>query len=137
MAEKLTNKNGAAAGNGFAAKLPELRKQIALVNERKEKAAEWNGLAGQSTKDACEASNVNKAAFTFISACHRKESAEAQDRVLTLFALAIGTGLLDQMDLFDDRLAYIRAELDKRCNEDAERKPAPGAGVIAQLAAVN
>lgn len=132
MAEKL--KKG---GSAFAAKLAEIKRRIKDVNERKEKAAEYNGLAGQATKDACEANNVNKAAFTFIAACHRKEPTEALDRVLTLFALALGTGLLDQMDLFDERLSYIRAELDKRTAEDAPRAAAPGAAMVAQLSAVN
>lgn len=132
MAEKL--KKG---GSAFAAKLVEIKRRIKDVNERKEKAAEYNGLAGQATKDACEANNVNKAAFTFIAACHRKEPTEALDRVLTLFALALGTGLLDQMDLFDERLSYIRAELDKRTAEDAPRAAAPGAAMVAQLSAVN
>jgi leucyl aminopeptidase (aminopeptidase T) len=132
MADKLKKD-----AKGFAAKLPELARRIKDVNERKEKAAEYNGMAGKATKDACESQNVNKAAFTFVATCHRKESAEAQDRVLTLFALALGTGLLDQMDMFDERLKYIREELDKRTSEDAPRSAAPGAGMVAQLAAVN
>lgn len=133
MADKLKK----VAATGFAAKLPEIQRRIKDVNERKEKAAEYNGLAGQATKDVCEANNVNKAAFTFVAACHRKEQAEAQDRILTLFALALGIGLLDQMDLFDDRLAYIRAELEARTAENAPRAAAPGAAMVAQLSAVN
>lgn len=132
MADKL--KKG---GNAFEVKLAEVKRRIKDVNERKEKAAEYNGLAGQATKDACEANNINKAAFTFVAACHRKEPSEALDRVLTLFALAMGTGLLDQMDLFDDRLAYIKAELDKRTAENAPRAAAPGAAMVAQLSTVN
>lgn len=132
MADKL--KKG---GNAFEVKLAEVKRRIKDVNERKEKAAEYNGLAGQATKDACEANNINKAAFTFVAACHRKEPYEALDRVLTLFALAMGTGLLDQMDLFDDRLAYIKAELDKRTAENAPRAAAPGAAMVAQLSTVN
>lgn len=130
MADKL--KKGAS---GFEAKLPEVRRRIKDVNERKEKAADWNGQAGKATKDVCDANNINKNAFTFVAGCHRKESAEAIDRVLTVFALALGTGLLDQMDMFDDRLAYIKAELEKRGHEAPA--PAPGAGLVAQLAAVN
>lgn len=132
MAEKL--KKGA---NPFASKLAEIKRRIADVNKQKEKAAEYVGLAGKATKDVCDSQNVNKAAFTFVATCHRKESAEAIDRVLTSFALALGTGLLDQMDLFDDRLAFIKEELDKRTADDAPRAAAPGAGMVAQLAAVN
>lgn len=132
MADKL--KKG---GNPFEAKLPEVRRRIKDVNERKEKAAEYVGMAGKATKDVCDSQNVNKAAFTFVATCHRKEAAEAMDRVLTLFALALGTGLLDQMDLFDDRLSFIKYELDKRTAADAKPAPAPGAGMVAQLAAVN
>lgn len=132
MADKL--KKGVT---GFAAKLPEVKRRIADVNKQKEKAAEYVGIAGKATKDVCDSQNINKNAFTFIAGCHRKESAEAIDRVLTVFALAIGTGLLDQMDLFDDRLAYIRDELDKRTADDAPSAAAPGAGMVAQLAAVN
>ncbi len=132
MADKL--KKGVT---GFAAKLPEIISRIKDVNRQKEKAAEYVGLAGKATKDVCDSQNVNKAAFTFVATCHRKEAAEAQDRILTLFALAIGTGLLDQMDLFDERLKYIREELDKRTAEDAPRAAAPGAGMVAQLASVN
>lgn len=132
MADKL--KKGVT---GFAAKLPEIISRIKDVNRQKEKAAEYVGLAGKATKDVCDSQNVNKAAFTFVATCHRKEAAEAQDRILTLFALAIGTGLLDQMDLFDERLKYIREELEKRTGDDAPRAAAPGAGMVAQLAAVN
>lgn len=132
MADKIK-----AGSGGFAAKLPEIRRRISDVNERKEKAAEYNGAAGKATKDACDANNVNKTAFTFIATCHRKEAAEAMDRVLTVFALALGTGLLDQADLFDERLKYIRSELDKRTAEDAPRAAAPGASMVANLAAVN
>ena len=130
MADKL--KKGT---NAFSAKLPEVKRRIADVNKSKEKAAEYVGMAGKATKDVCDANNVNKAAFTFVATCHRKESAEAIDRVLTLFALALGTGLLDQMDLFDDRLAFIKDELDRRGQEAPA--PAAGAGMVAQLAAVN
>lgn len=132
MAEKL--KKGA---NQFANKLAEIKRRIADVNKQKEKAAEYVGLAGKATKDVCDSQNVNKAAFTFVATCHRKESAEAIDRVLTSFALALGTGLLDQMDLFDDRLAFIKEELDKRTADDAPRAAAPGAAMVAGLAAVN
>lgn len=132
MADKL--KKGA---NSFEAKLPEVKRRIKDVNERKEKAAEYNGMAGKATKDACDANNVNKTAFSFVAACHRKESAEALDRALTVFALCLGTGILDQMDLFDERLKYIRDELEKRCADDAPRAPAPGASMVAGLASVN
>lgn len=132
MADKL--KKGA---NSFEAKLTEVKRRIKDVNERKEKAADWNGQAGKATKDVCDANNLNKNAFTFIAGCHRKESSEAMDRVLTVFALALGTGLLDQMDLFDDRLAFIRAELDKRTADGAPRAAAPGADMVARLATVN
>lgn len=130
MADKI--KKGA---NPFEAKLPEVRRRIKDVNERKEKAADWNGQAGKATKDVCDANNINKNAFTFIAGCHRKESSEAIDRVLTVFALALGTGLLDQMDMFDDRLAFIKAELEKRATEAPA--PAAGASMVAQLSAVN
>jgi hypothetical protein len=130
MADKL--KTGA---NPFAAKLPEVKRRIADVNKHKEKAAEYVGMAGKATKDVCDANNVNKAAFTFVATCHRKEPTEAIDRVLTLFAVALGTGLLDQMDMFDDRLAFIKAELDKRATEAPPK--AAGAGMVAQLSAVN
>lgn len=132
MAEKV--KKGAS---GFAAKLPEIARRIKDVNDRKEKAAEYNGMAGKATKDACDANNVNKSAFSFVAACHRKESAEALDRLLTVFALGLGTGLLDQMDMFDDRLKYIQDELAKRTADNAPRAAAPGAAMVAQLAAVN
>ncbi len=132
MAEKLKKGEG-----GFAAKMPEIARRIKDVNRYKEQAAEQVGMAGKATKDVCDAQNVNKAAFTFVATCHRKESAEAQDRILTLFALALGTGLLDQIDMFDDRLKFIQAELAKRTAEDAPRAAAPGAGMVAQLASVN
>lgn len=132
MAEKLKKGEG-----GFAAKMPEIARRIKDVNRYKEQAAEHVGMAGKATKDVCEAQNVNKAAFTFVATCHRKESAEAIDRVLTLFALALGTGLLDQIDMFDDRLKFIQAELAKRTAEDAPRAAAPGASMVAQLSAVN
>ena len=132
MADKL--KPG-QAGKGFADKLPEVRRRITEVNKHKEAAAEKNGAAGSATKAACENLNLNKAAFTFIASAKRKEPAEAMDRVLTLFALALGTGILDQIDMFDDRVQFIRAELEKRV-EGADRPPAPGLANVAALAGV-
>jgi hypothetical protein len=133
MADKL--KPGAK--NGFAEKLPEIKRRITDVNRNKEKSSEYVGLAGKATKDACDANNLNKQAFTFVAGCHRKEAAEAMDRVLTVFALALGTGLLDQMDMFDERLSFIRSELDARVDADATRKPTAGAKTVASLASVN
>ncbi len=130
MADKLK-----AGKNAFADKLPEIKRRIKDVNNYKEKAAEHVGMAGKATKDACDTNNVNKAAFTFVATCHRKESAEAIDRVLTLFALALGTGLLDQADMFDDRMAFIKAKLDERVG--AAPAQAAGASKIAALASVN
>lgn len=130
MADKI--KKGA---NPFEAKLAEVKRRIADVNKHKEKAAEYVGMAGKATKDVCDANNVNKAAFTFVATCHRKEPTEAIDRVLTLFAIALGTGLLDQMDMFDDRLAFIKDELEKR--QTKPPAPAAGASMVAQLASVN
>lgn len=129
MADKM---KASAPGKGFADKIPEVRRRIADVNERKGKASEWNGQAAKATKDVCDSQNVNKTAFTFVATCHRKEPVEAQDRILTAFALALGTGLLDQIDLFDDRVAFIRAELDKRLNAPAPAA-APGAAKLAAL----
>lgn len=129
MADKM---KPAQPGKGFADKLPEVRRRIADVNERKGKASEWNGQAAKATKDVCDSQNVNKTAFTFVATCHRKEPIEAQDRILTAFALALGTGILDQIDLFDDRVAFIRAELDKRLSNPVAA-PAPGASAVAGL----
>lgn len=128
MADKLKKSD-------FENKLPEIKRRIREVNEQKEKAKEYNGLAAQKTKDACEANNVNKWAFTAASQLLKKEPPEQIDRALTFFALAIETGALAQMDMFDDRLAFIRAKLDAM--QDAAPAPAPGAGMVAQLAAVN
>lgn len=130
MAEKLK----AGAANKFAEKLPEVARRIADVNDRKEKAKEYNGLAGKATKDATENLNINKTAFTFLANAKRKEPTEQIDRILTIFAGALGMGMLDQMDLFDDRLAFIKAKLGEITAEDAERKPAPGAANIHRLA---
>lgn len=128
MAEKLKK-------SAFASKLPEITRRIREVNEQKEKAKEYNGIAAQRTKDACDANNVNKWAFTATTQLVKKEPTEQIDRALTFFALALEIGALDQIDLFDDRLSFIRERLDAML----EKQPAPvaGASMVAQLAAVN
>lgn len=117
---------------GFGAKVPDLRKRIASVNKLKEQAKEANGAAGAATKTAIDDLNVNKWAFTALAQAERKEPTEQIDRVLTYFAGALGLGLLDQADMFDDRLAYIRERLDALAEAKA---PAPaGASNVAKLA---
>lgn len=128
MADKLKKSD-------FAKKLPEVTRRLREVNEQKEKAKEYNGIAAQRTKDACEANNINKWAFTATSQLLKKEATEQADRALTFFALALETGALNQIDLFDDRLKFIREKLETML--EAEPAPAPGAGMVAQLAAVN
>ena len=132
MAEKLKPN-----AKGYAAKMRGVAGAIKRVNEAKEKGAEYNGSAGKATKDFCDSENVNKTAFTFIATCHRKESIEAMDRVLSVMALALGSGLLDQIDMFDDRVAFIRSELDKRLAGDAAPVPANGSATIAALSAAH
>ena len=128
MADKLKKSD-------FEKKLPEVTRRIREVNEQKEKAKEYNGLAAQRTKDACEANNINKWAFTAASQLLKKEPTEQIDRALTVFALALETGALAQMDLFDDRLTFIRAKLEKLA--EGSPAPAPGASMVSQLSAVN
>ena len=132
MADKLKpKKDGEAVG--FAAKIPELERRINAVNTLKDEAKEANGEAGAATKDAVESLHVNKWAFTALAQAKKKEATEQQDRILTLFAGALGLGLLSQTDAFDDRLAFIHAEIGKLLN-GTPRAPAAGASNVAKLA---
>lgn len=134
MADKL---KAAKPGKAFEDKLAEIGRRLKEVNSQKEKAKEYNGLAAQKTKDATENLNINKWAFTATAQALKKEPPEQLDRVLTFFALALGNGLLDQADMFDDRLAYIRRKLDEMADGKAPAAPAPGAENVAALRSVN
>ena len=134
MADKL---KPATSAKKFADKLPEVSRRLKEVNAQKEKAKEYNGLAAQKTKDATETHNVNKWAFTATSQLLKKEPTEQLDRVLTFFALALHEGALNQIDLFDDRLSFIREKLDALLDENNPRPTSPGAATVAGLASVN
>lgn len=132
MADKL---KAGGSSKTFENKLPEVSRRLKEVNSQKEKAKEYNGLAAQKTKDACEANNINKWAFTAAAQLLKKEPPEQIDRALTFFALALHEGCLDQIDMFDDRLAYIREKLNALLSEAS--MPAPRAGNLAPLTSVN
>lgn len=133
MADKLKKSDQA----GFAAKVPELLRRVEEVNEQKEKAKEYNGLAGKKTKDATENLNFNKWAFTAFCQAKKKEPVEQLDRLLSLFALAAESGMLDQVDMFDDRLTLIRDKLESLLDEGTPAPRPEGAATVAALAAVN
>lgn len=135
MADKLkTPKDGKP--NSFSDKVPDLKKRIARVNALKDEAKDANGSAGAATKDAVDTLHVNKWAFTALAQASKKEATEQQDRVLTMFAGALGLGMLAQVDAFDDRLAFIHAELGKLL-DGSPRAPAPGMANVTKLAAAS
>lgn len=132
MADKLKKD-----AKGFEAKTAALKKGVAEVSRYKEKAAEQTGNAGQATKRVCDDNNLNKWAFTQLCGTSKKDVTEQQDRILTMMAGAIALGMLDQVDMFDDRLKVIHEKIGAILDGSAPAAPAKGAANVANLASVN
>lgn len=131
MADKLKAKKG-GEDNSFAGKVEGIKSHIKKVNALKDEAKEANGEAGSATKTAVDTLHVNKWAFTALAQASKKEPTEQIDRALTFFGGALGLGLLNQTDAFDDRLAFIHAELGKLL-DGTPRAAAAGASNVTKL----
>lgn len=110
-----------------------LKRCVADINRHKADASEYNGLAGQATKNAVETYNFDKKALTFVANLARKEPSQQLTTLTNLIVYAEAMHMFDQLDMFNDAVGAMQAVVD-RATSDAP--PAPGPK-LAALSSVN
>lgn len=113
-----------------------LKRSLADIRKHKDKAKEYNGLAGQSTKNAVETYNFDKKALTFVSQLMGKEPEQQLATLGAVISYAEALSMFAQMDMFNDAIAAM-----ERVVEAAKGGSAPpateGAANVAKLVSVN
>jgi hypothetical protein len=129
MAEKLNAKEG----GGRKLHPQDIVRAITEVARHKENGREYNGMAGNATKEACERLGLDKKAFTFVENLHRKGDTVKALTVLTdTIIIAAHLKLFDQLDMFSDAIPLLE-EIVEKAKAGRSAAPSGGGSVLSGL----
>lgn len=114
-----------------------LRRTLADIRKHKDKAKEYNGLAGQATKNAIETHNFDGKALTFVSQLMAKEPEQQLATLGAVISYAEALSMFAQMDMFNDAIAAMKRVVENAEGGAADAPTAPGVANVAKLASVN